>query len=37
VLARAPEAEAVITAELDLDHLAKVRRELPSLTHVRLV
>jgi predicted amidohydrolase len=36
VLARAPDGEGVITAEIDLDYLARVRSELPSLTHVRL-
>jgi predicted amidohydrolase len=37
VLARAPEGEAVIGAEIDLARLAKIRRELPCLTHARLV
>ncbi|MCC6766150.1 MAG: carbon-nitrogen hydrolase family protein [Deltaproteobacteria bacterium] len=37
VLARASEGEAVITAELDLDHLARVRREMPCLHHTRLL
>jgi len=36
VLARAADQEGVIIAPLDLDYLAKVRRELPSLTHIRL-
>lgn len=37
VLARAGEAEAVVTAELDLDHLERVRREMPCLRHARLL
>jgi deaminated glutathione amidase len=36
VLARAPDGEGVITAEIDLDYLARVRSELPSLANVRL-
>jgi predicted amidohydrolase len=36
VLARAPDTECVITAEIDLDHLADVRRGLPCLEHARL-
>jgi predicted amidohydrolase len=36
VLARAGDGEAVVTAEIDLDYLARVRRELPALAHVRL-
>jgi predicted amidohydrolase len=36
VLARAPDGEGVVTAEIDLDYLARVRSELPSLTHARL-
>ena len=36
VLARAPDGEGVVTAEIDLDYLARVRSELPSLAHVRL-
>ncbi len=36
VLARAPDMPAVISAEIDLDYLAKVRAELPALTHRRL-
>ena len=35
VLAQAPDTEGVITAELDLDYLQKVRTELPSLKHRR--
>ncbi len=37
VLARAGEAEAVVTAELDLDHLSRIRREMPCLQHARLL
>lgn len=37
VLARAGEEETVVTAELDLDHLARVRREMPCLRHARLL
>lgn len=33
VLARSPDCSAVICAEIDLGYLAKVRRELPSLSH----
>ncbi len=33
ILAKAPDSECVITAELDFDYLSKVRRELPSLAH----
>lgn len=36
VLAQAPDRECVIYAEVDLDHLARVRRELPVLDHRRL-
>ena len=36
VLARAGDGEAVVTAEIDLDDLARVRRELPPLAHARL-
>jgi len=36
VLARAPDKECFITAEIDLAYLHKVRRELPCLTHRRL-
>ena len=31
-----PDGEAVVTAEIDLDYLARVRRELPALAHARL-
>ena len=33
VIARATNAETVIVAEIDLDYLARVRRELPCLSH----
>ena len=36
VLARASDQEGAIVAPLDFDYLEKVRRELPSLQHVRL-
>jgi predicted amidohydrolase len=36
ILARAPDEPTVITAEIDLDYLVKVRSELPCLTHRRL-
>src|SRR5437868_510679 len=36
VLARAGEGEQVVTAEIDRAYLARVRRELPCLAHVRL-
>jgi len=36
VLAELPDGPGVITAEIDLDHLAKVRAELPALLHRRL-
>jgi predicted amidohydrolase len=36
VLGRGGEGEAVVTAEVDLDYLARVRQELPCLTHARL-
>ncbi len=35
VLARAGDGEGVVTAEIDLTYLARVRRELPCLKHVR--
>ena len=37
VVARAGDAEGVITAELDLERLARVRREMPCLDHARLL
>ncbi len=36
ILARAPDKECIITAEIDLDYLEKVRRELPCHAHRRL-
>jgi predicted amidohydrolase len=36
VLARAPDKECFVTAEIDLEYLHKVRRELPCLAHRRL-
>jgi predicted amidohydrolase len=36
IIARAPDMPAVITAEIDLTYLAKVRRELPALAHRKL-
>ncbi len=36
VLGRAPDGEGVVTAEIDRAYLARVRRELPCLAHVRL-
>lgn len=36
VLARAGEGESVVTAEIDLGYLARVRRELPCRQHARL-
>jgi deaminated glutathione amidase len=36
VIARAPDKECFITAEIDRDYVEKVRRELPCLTHRRL-
>ena len=36
ILARAPDVPAVITAEIDLAYLEKVRQELPALTHRKL-
>jgi predicted amidohydrolase len=35
VLAQAPDAETFITAELDLDRQAEVRRQVPSLANRR--
>jgi predicted amidohydrolase len=35
VLAQAPDAETVIVADLDLDRLAEIRAQLPSLAHRR--
>ncbi len=36
VLARASDGDGVVTAEIDSSYLARVRRELPCLKHVRL-
>ena len=36
VLARAADQEGVVVAPIDLEYQERVRRELPSLTHVRL-
>ncbi len=36
ILAELPDGPGVITAEIDLDYLAKVRAELPALKHRRL-
>lgn len=35
IIARAPDAETVITAPIDLEYESRVRRELPCLTHVK--
>jgi len=37
VVARAGEGEAVLTAEIDADHLARIRQEMPCLSHARLL
>jgi len=37
VLARASDLPGVIFAEVDLDYLAKVRAELPSLAHRKVL
>jgi nitrilase len=37
VLAELADGPDVISAEIDLDYLAKVRRELPALKHRKLV
>jgi deaminated glutathione amidase len=36
VLARAGDGEGIVVAEIDRAHLARIRRELPCLAHVRL-
>jgi len=36
VVASAADGEGIALAEIDLEHLARIRRELPCLTHVRL-
>jgi predicted amidohydrolase len=35
VLARAPEGEGVVVAELDFGHQDKIRKSLPALSHRR--
>ena len=37
VVARASDGEAVITAEIDAERLARVRREMPCFRHARLL
>jgi nitrilase len=37
VIAELPDGPGVISAEIDLDYLAKVRAELPALNHRRLI
>jgi predicted amidohydrolase len=37
VIARAGNGEQIITAEIDAEHLARVRREMPCLDHTRLL
>lgn len=38
ILAKAPDKdEAVLTAEIDLDYLKKVRQALPTLSHIKLI
>jgi deaminated glutathione amidase len=36
VLARVPDGEGMALAELDMDHLTRIRRQLPALRHRRL-
>jgi predicted amidohydrolase len=36
VLAERPDGAGIITAEIDLDYLAKVRADLPALQHRKL-
>jgi predicted amidohydrolase len=36
ILAELPDGAGVITAEIDLEYLVKIRAELPSLKHRRL-
>jgi len=36
VLARAGDGDGVVTATIDLEYLARVRREMPCLAHARL-
>ena len=37
VVARVPDGEDVAVAELDFTRLERLRRELPALTHARLL
>lgn len=37
ILAQAPDGEGVITADIDLDHLRTLRRNMPCLEHMRLL
>ena len=37
ILTELPDGPGFVTAEIDLDYLAKVRAELPALTHRKLV
>jgi deaminated glutathione amidase len=37
ILAELPDGPGIVTAEIDLDYLAKVRAELPALTHRKLL
>jgi predicted amidohydrolase len=37
ILAELPDGPGIVTAEIDLDYLAKVRAELPALNHRKLV
>jgi nitrilase len=37
VAAELPDGHGFVTAEIDLDYLAKVRAELPALAHRKLV
>jgi nitrilase len=37
IIAELPEGPGVITATIDLDYLAKIRAELPALSHRRLI
>jgi predicted amidohydrolase len=36
ILAELPDGPGIVTAEIDLDYLAKIRAELPALTHRKL-
>jgi predicted amidohydrolase len=37
VMAQAPDGEAVISADIDLDHLRTIRQNMPCLGHIRLL